>query len=296
MKKIFLILLLISGTLFASENNYHIRMRWVGNADVRLIMRHPDDINIAETEIAPRDCYSGNKNPDWGVKDITSDDPHWADNKNGITNIQEIAAEDLFDVGNYKIIARCLSNDPADPQAPVKVFIDTVLWKGVQGDTEIATLNASPLYGAQTWPIVKESDYKNLFTRILKFKYVKSGLGKGKYSIYANYATNLDRDDITTNTYFKVYLNNEQVYRDTGNWEWNKKQTVFHVHKPWTVKVWRNENKREIKVRGVAEGAYHSVDVYCNMVLGRYIGTNSFFVKKDGKYVFKEKDYLNPKK
>lgn len=295
MKKMLLILVLLPLAALASAYNYRISMEWVGDAEMQLIMRHPDNIKESETAIASRDCYSGNKNPDWGVKDITSDNPRWASRKEGITNIQEIVAEDLFDVGNYKIIARCLNNaDPSNPYQGTTVFINTDLWKGIPCDRETVTLNA--VYGTQTWPIIKESDYKNLYTRILKFKYIKKGLGKGKYSIHANYATNLDRDDITTNTYFKVYLNDEQVYRDTGNWEWNKKQTVFHVHKPWTVKVWRNDSKREIKVRGVADGAYHSVDVYCNMVLGRYIGTNSFYVPKSGKYVFKEHDYLHPKK
>lgn len=277
--------------VYASPYSYAVRMMWVGDAEMELIMRHPENIKESETTIAARDCYSGNKSPDWGVKDITSDNPRWTSYRDGVTNIQEIVAEDLFDVGNYKIIARCLNNaDPTNPYLGTEVFIDTLMWKGVPGDRETITLNA--VYGTQTWPIIKESDYKDLHTRILKFKYVKKGLKKGKYTIHANYATNLDRDDITTNTYFKVYLNNEQVYRDTGNWEWNKKQTKFHVHKPWTVKIWRSDSKRQIKVRGVADGAYYSVDLNCNIVLGRFIGTNSFFVKKSGKYNFKEKDYL----
>jgi hypothetical protein len=289
------ILLLAPGFASAGVYNYAVRMMWVGDAEMQLIMRHPENVSEPETAIAAKDCYSGNKSPDWGVQDITSDNPYWASYRDGVTNVQEIVAEDLFDVGNYKIIARCLSNaDPEKPYEGTKVFIDTLLWKGVPGDRETVTLNA--VYGTQTWPIVKESDYKNLKTRILKFKYVKKGRGKGKYSIHANYGTAIDRDDITTNTYFKVYLNDEQVYRDSGNWEWNKKQTVFHIHKPWTVKVWRNDKKREIKIRGVAEGAYHSVDVASKIVLGRYLGTNTFFVKKSGKYKFKEKDYLNPKK
>lgn len=292
-----MICLLAPGLAGADSYSYAVRMMWVGDAEMQLVMRHPENVSDPEDAVSARDCYSGNRSPDWGVQDITSDNPEWASYKDGGTNVQEIVAQDLFDVGNYKIIARCISNaDPEKPAQGTKVFIDTLMWKDLPGDRESVTLNASTFYGTKTWAIIKESDYKNLFTRILKFRYVKSGLGKGKYSIYANYATNLDRDDITTNTYFKVYLNNEQVYRDTGNWEWNKKQTVFHVHKPWTVKVWRNDNKREIKVRGVAEGAYHSVDVNSKIVLGRYIGTNDFFVRKNGKYVFKEHDYIHPDK
>ena len=277
----------------AANYNYAVRLSWVGDAEMQLIMRHPDDVGVSETSLAPRDCYSGQRNPDWGVKDVTSDNPLWTSYRDGLTNVQEIVAQDLFDVGSYKVIARCVNNaDPTNPYLGTKVYIDTLLWRGEPGDREVATLNA--VYGTQSWPIIHESNYKNLFTRILKFRYVKKGIGKGKYLIHANYSTAISPSDITTNTYFKVYLNNEQVYRDTGNWEWNKKQTVFHVHKPWTVKVWRNDQKREIKVRGIADGAYHSMDVYCNLVLGRYLGTNSFFVKKDGKYVFKEKDYLKP--
>ena len=39
-----------------------------------------------------------------------------------------------------------------------------------------------------------------------------------------------------------------------------------------------------------------SVGVNSKIVLGRYIGTNDFFVRKNGKYVFKEHDYIKPKK
>ena len=37
-----------------------------------------------------------------------------------------------------------------------------------------------------------------------------------------------------------------------------------------------------------------AVAVVAKIVLGRYIGTNDFFVRKNGKYVFKEHDYIHP--
>ena len=147
MKKLFLLLLLLllPLTVFASAYNYSVRMMWVGDAEMQLIMRHPENIQEAENTIAARDCYSGNKSPDWGVKDITSDNPRWSSYRDGVTNIQEIVAEDLFDVGNYKIIARCLNNaDPEKPYEGTKVFIDTLLWKGVGSSSQRTSPTSRP--------------------------------------------------------------------------------------------------------------------------------------------------------
>ncbi len=56
----------------ADEKGYHIRMSWVGDASIDLILRNPKDPDINSFQ-EPFDCYFGQKSPDWGIigQDLT---------------------------------------------------------------------------------------------------------------------------------------------------------------------------------------------------------------------------------
>jgi len=118
MKKITLFLLLFAAffacyTYAADENNYGyiIRLSWIGDPianDMDLILRNPTDAT-SQNDYAPRDCYYGQQNPDWGIPDYELDDPIWASISYGETNVEQIIARELLDIGTFTIIARAHS-------------------------------------------------------------------------------------------------------------------------------------------------------------------------------------------
>ena len=282
-----LVLLLLTGTVISAADDvqygYHVRLGWVGTSDMILIMRHPLE-SAMDVDFAPRDCYEGQPNPDWGIQDQSFDDPTWIYTQDGITNYEHIVSEDLFDVGTYMIIARAFSGGAT-------CTLDIVRWNSENENSRVVKYLTTDPSGTREWRSQRASIYYNMFSRVIKFKQQKSGRNAGKFLIQCNY-TQMS-DELNTNDYMRVYLNEEQVYSDDGQWQWNKKKTKYWIDKPWSVKLFM-KNKNEFYIRGIAQSLYKSAQVDCNIVIGEYLGTNSFLTNKSCKYKYKESLIFNP--
>jgi hypothetical protein len=268
-----------------TEFGYHVRLGWTGSSDMILIMRHPEDAS-KDVDFAPRDCYEGQPNPDWGILDQSIDDPTWVSTKAGETNYEHIISTDLFDIGTYVIIARAFSGGAT-------CTLDIVRWQNEDDNTRTIKYLTTDPYGTREWRSNRASRYYNMFSRVLKFKQKKGGQSAGKFLIKCNY-TQMS-EDLTTNEYMRVYLNQDRVFTDNGNWQHNKKKTKFWIDKPWSVKLFM-KNKNEVYIRGIASSLYKSANVNCNIVIGEYLGTNTFVTNKQCKYKYKEAQVLNPNK
>jgi hypothetical protein len=259
---------------------YYVLLYWVGDADMDLILRHPDEAT-AQIDYAEKDCFYGQPNPDWGVPDFDGDNPHWLEWREGETNIEAIVSVDLFDVGTYVVIARAFSG-AADCR------IEVSRWRGeTAGTTHEKFLTTDTLVGSREARWQYNSLYSSMGTRVIKFKQHKTGKDEGKFVLKLDFS-NLG-EEITTNDNTRVYLNNENVYNKPGNlWRANKKKTKFRMDKPWTCKVlYKGENR--IYLKGRAQQTFKSMNVLCNYLIGDYLGTNSFRTDKKCRYKYKEK-------
>ena len=81
----------------------HINLNWEENIDLDLHLRHPDDYSY-EYYDAPRDCYFGQKKPEWGESGKILDNP-WLDyDYIDIPGDENIYAYQLAENGDYKVI------------------------------------------------------------------------------------------------------------------------------------------------------------------------------------------------
>jgi hypothetical protein len=274
-----LILLFVVATLNSNadvKDAYHIRLTWVGNASVELILRNPKGSPISGLPYEDLDCYGGQPSPDWGVKDQDFDNPKWTETKIGDTNIQEIIAETLMDVGSYPIIARII-NGEAECQ------IDKIRINNEDDDgTETETLNATDCNeNNDVMVLIINTQKELLHSKVLKFKQNKQN---NKFLIKLNY-TSLP-DEITTNDIARLYLNSEDAYSE-NNWESNKKKTKYFIDKPWTMKIIDKSGSQYIYIRGLAENYYKDTKVEATLFIGDFVGTNSFLTNKKAKYKYK---------
>jgi hypothetical protein len=267
-----------------TDFSYHVRLGWTGPSDMTLILRNPKDA-IMDVDFAPLDCYEGQPNPDWGIQDQSIDDPIWAYTKVGETNYEHIISSDLFDIGTYVIIARAFSG-------AATCTLDIVRWQNKDDNTRTVKYLTTDQNGTREWRSNRSSKYFNMFSRILKFKQKKGGNTAGKFLIKCNYTQMTE--ELDTNDAMRVYLNEDRVFTDNGNWQFNKKKTKYWIDNPWSVKVFQ-KNKNEIYIRGIASSLYKSANVNCNIVIGEYLGTNSFITDRKCLYKYKERYELNPK-
>ena len=101
--------------------------------------------------------------------------------------------------------------------------------------------------------------------------------------------------ELPTNELVRVYLNEEAVFADNGtHWIQSASGKKYTIGKPWTMKVLLN-SKSSIYVRGFANNIYKSANVTANILIGEYLGTNTFRTNKKCKYKYKEHRELNPK-
>ena len=282
----FVAVLAIAGSTAAEELEfgYHVRLGWTGDSDMILIMRHPLNASM-DVDFAPRDCYEGQPNPDWGILDQPIDDPTWVSTSVGETNYEHILSTDLFDIGTYVIIARAFTGG-------ANCTLDIVRWQNRDDNTRTIKFLTTDPNGTREWRSNRASKYFNMFSRVLKFKQKKSGNSAGKFLLKCNYTQMAD--ELDTNDFMRVYLNEDRVFTDNGNWQFNTKKTKYWIDKPWSVKLFM-KNKNEIYVRGIASSLYKSANVDCNIVVGEYLGTNKFVTNKQCTYKYKERYELNPK-
>ncbi len=265
----------ITLTSYANQKGYHVRLTWTGDSRIFLIFRNPIDKNVSSSEYTAFDCRFGNDNPEWGITDYKPDNPQWIDGgKIAGINYQDVTSEELFDPGQYSIIARLIST--AQFQT-AECRIDILRWnhKDVNKRYDKIPLSTDD----PTYPIIQEQLYEDMNTRVYKFKQKKNG----KYLIKLNASALPDK--ITTNDLAQLYLNNYKEYADS-NWESNKKETKYFIDKPWTFKVVK-KNKEYIYVRGIAENYYENANIKTTIMIGDYIGTNSFVTDKQAKYKYK---------
>lgn len=274
--------MMIAATVFATEEyGYHIRLSWVGDPltnDMNLIFRRPEDA-MSQNEFAPGDCYYGQPNPDWGIIKYHNDDPRWIRRRVGITNIQDIVAHELFDIGTYIIIARAHSGEAI-------VTVEVLRWQYEDiGYRDQKWLIANTTSREARYQI--DSSYMTMGTRVLNFR--QRRLNK-RFNMRLNYTDLMD--EITTNHRVRVYLDNELVINDDGS-SWTRLgRNRWRLGRPWIMRVIRRRNYR-MRIRGISEGDYRSAHVQCNVIIGDYLGTNSFYVNRRGRYRFKEGEYLS---
>ncbi len=279
--KIFKLGIILSACFVLAANaedkiGFHYRLTWVGDADVELIWRNPQNPDL-NSIYEPLDCYYGQKNPDWGVIGQEFDNPSWSEIKAGDTNIQEVISEALLDVGSYGIIARIINGE-------AECHLDRIREEDKDiNERQTMTLNADDFNTANDYMILTYDTQKELlYSKVLKFKQKKAN---NKYLFKINYTA--IPDELTTNDIARLFLNSELAYSD-NNWESNKKQTKFYIDKPWTIKIIKKTGKQFIYVRGIAENFYKDANVESSLLIGNYIGTNSFLTDKHAKYKYKQ--------
>jgi len=278
--KIFKIMLLLLVVVAFSSNaedklGYHIRVTWVGDAEVNLIWRNPKNPDM-NSVIEPLDCYDGQKEPDWGIIGQEFDNPKWTSATIGLTNIQEVKSETLMDVGAYAIIARIINGEAV-------CHIDKIRINNKDVNERITqTLNADDCnLNNDQKVIIINTQNELLYSRVLKFSQRASD---NKFLIKLNYTA--IPDDLTTNDIARLFLNSELAYSD-NNWESNNKQTKYFIDSPWTMKIIKKTGKQYIYVRGYSENYYEDATVESTLLIGNYIGTNSFVTNKRAKYKYK---------
>jgi len=284
----FVLIMLFSAniTVAAEDDNfgYILRLYWVGDPianDMDLILRNPKDANSAN-DYAPLDCYYGQPNPDWGIPDYELDNPIWASLSYGPTNVEQIISRELLDIGTFTIIARAHTGS-----ANCWLEIERWQFEDIEYiDEKLLTADTTSFEARY----LQASNYKDMNIRVLKFKQNKRS---GKYTLKMT-QNNLP-SELPTNELVRVYLNEEAVFTDDGShWVQSASGKKYTINKPWSVKVLLNA-KSAIYVRGFAANIYKSANVNCNILIGTYLGTNTFVTNKKCKYKYKEHKALNPK-
>jgi len=284
----FVLIMLFSAniTVAAEDDNfgYILRLYWVGDPianDMDLILRNPKDANSAN-DYAPLDCYYGQPNPDWGIPDYELDNPIWASLSYGPTNVEQIISRELLDIGTFTIIARAHTGS-------ANCWLEIERWQfdDIEYiDEKLLTADTTSFEARY----LQASNYKDMNIRVLKFKQNKRS---GKYTLKMT-QNNLP-SELPTNELVRVYLNEEAVFTDDGShWVQSASGKKYTINKPWSVKVLLNA-KSAIYVRGFAANIYKSANVNCNILIGTYLGTNTFVTNKKCKYKYKEHKALNPK-
>ena len=271
-----LVAVAFSSNAAVDKPGYHIRLSWVGDAEVSLIWRNPKNPDM-NSSVESLDCYDGQTSPDWGIVDQDFDDPNWTSSTMGLTNIQEVKSETLMDVGAYAIIARIINGE-------AECHIDKIRINDKDVNERITqTLNADDCnFNNDEKIVIINTQRELLYTRVLKFKQNK---GNNKFLIKFNYTS--IPDDLDTNIIARLFLNSEQVYSD-NNWESNNKQTKYFIDKPWTMKIIKKNGNHTIFIRGYPENFYSDSSVESTLLIGNYIGTNSFVTDKNAKYKYKK--------
>jgi len=284
----FVLIMLFSAniTVAAEDDNfgYILRLYWVGDPianDMDLILRNPKDANSAN-DYAPLDCYYGQPNPDWGIPDYELDNPIWASLSYGPTNVEQIISRELLDIGTFTIIARAHTGS-------ANCWLEIERWQfdDIEYiDEKLLTADTTSFEARY----LQASNYKDMNIRVLKFKQNKRS---GKYTLKMT-QNNLP-SELPTNELVRVYLNEEAVFTDDGShWVQSASGKKYTINKPWSMKVLLN-SKSAIYVRGFAANIYKSANVNCNILIGTYLGTNTFITNKKCKYKYKEHKALNPK-
>ena len=274
-----IILLMLVAVAFSSKAEekpgYHIRLSWIGDAEVDLIWRNPKNPDM-NSPVQPLDCYDGQSEPDWGIIGQDFDNPKWTETKIGITNIQEVKAKTLMDVGAYAAIARIIDGEAV-------CHIDTLRANDKEVNERITqTLNAEDCnLNDDEKIVILNTRNELLYSRVLKFKQNKT---KNKFLIKLNYTA--IPDDLTTNEIARLFLNSEEAYSE-NNWESNKKQTKFFIDNPWTMKVIKRSGKQLIFIRGVLDNYYGDATIESTLLIGNYVGTNKFVTTKKAQYKYK---------
>jgi len=282
-----LTMLLFPQTVSADEQDsfgYIVKLYWLGNPvenDMDLILRNPKDAESANT-YAPLDCYYGQQNPDWGIPNYELDNPMWATFTFGETNVEQVIARELLDIGTFSIIARAHTGS-------AKCWLEIYRWKfnDIEYiDEKLLTADTSSFEARY----LQQSTYSDMNIRPLKFKQNKSS---GKYLLRVT-QNNLP-SELPTNELVRVYLNEEAVFTDDGtHWKQSANGKKYTINKPWSMKVYLN-SRSEIYVRSFANNIYKSAQVNCNILIGEYLGTNSFRTNKRCKYKYKEHKELKGK-
>ena len=282
-----LTMLLFPQTVSADEQDsfgYIVKLYWLGNPvenDMDLILRNPKDAKSANT-YAPLDCYYGQQNPDWGIPNYELDNPMWATFTFGETNVEQVIARELLDIGTFSIIARAHTGS-------AKCWLEIYRWKfnNIEYiDEKLLTADTSSFEARY----LQQSTYSDMNIRPLKFKQNKSS---GKYLLRVT-QNNLP-SELPTNELVRVYLNEEAVFTDDGtHWKQSANGKKYTINKPWSMKVYLN-SRSEIYVRSFANNIYKSAQVNCNILIGEYLGTNSFRTNKRCKYKYKEHKELKGK-
>ncbi|MCK5852771.1 hypothetical protein KAH27_07055 [bacterium] len=283
---IFVLLFSAKTSFGAVEDNfgYVMRLYWLGDSienDMDLILRNPKNTESPNT-FAPLDCYYGQPNPDWGIPKYDLDDPIWSSVSFGVTNIEQIFARELLDIGVFTIIIRAHTGS-------ARCWLEIAKWRFEDieyVDEKLLTADTSSFEARYQ----QQSNYEDMNTRALKFKQNKR---TGKY-LFKMTQNNLP-SELPTNELVRVYLNEEPVYTDNGShWIQSGNGKKYTIGKPWTMKVLLN-SKSSIYVRGFANNIYKSANVNANVLIGEYLGTNAFRTNKKCKYRYKEHKELNPK-
>ena len=285
MYKLIILILMFVFFSYAEEipYGYYARLSWVGGIhDLQLILRHP-------SEIEGKDCCFEQETVDWGVLEQSFDDPHWSSGSIGPTNYQIIYADSLNDLGIYKFIVRARSGGETE------YTFEILRWNN-RNDTfhkvGIVSSGSGSAEHQHTVIFPRDSKFYDLKTRILSFQQNKNG----KFKIYGNYGYDINPDVFTNSVNgVIVYLNSTRAFFDDSPWSWNKKKTKFWINKPWTARLFM-KNKSEFYIRGTTDVSFREKNVSCNVIFENYIGTNSFYVKKNRRYKFDEKNYLYPYK
>ncbi len=256
---------------------YVIRLYWVGDPvvnDMDLILRNPKDANSVY-DYAPLDCYYGRPNPDWGITGYELDDPIWYSVSYGATNIEQIFAHELLDIGTFTIIARAHTGS-------AKCWIEIETWNFENiGYFDEKLLTANNSYFETRY--LQQGKYQDMNIRALKFKQNKR---TGKY-IFKITQNNLP-SELPINEFVRIYLNNDGVFADNGtHWIQSASGKKYTIGKPWSMKVLLN-SKNAIYVRGYANTIYKSANVDCNVFIGEYLGTNAFRTDEKCKYKYKK--------
>ncbi|RLD10023.1 MAG: hypothetical protein DRI44_07095 [Chlamydiae bacterium] len=283
---IFVMLLSVKTSFAAGENSfgYIVKLYWLGDPvvnDMDLILRNPKDADSVN-RIAPLDCFYGQQNPDWGISGYELDNPIWATVSYGETNVEQVIARELLDIGTFTIIARAHTGS-------AKCWVEIEKWRFEDIeylDEKLLTANTT----SDEAIYLQQSNYQDMNIRPLKFKQKKSS---GKYILKVT-QNNLP-SELPTNELVRVYLNDEAVFTDNGShWIQNATGKKYTIGKPWTMKVLLN-SKSSIYVRGFANNIYKSANVNCNVLIGNYLGTNFFRTTKKCRYKYKEHKELHPK-
>jgi len=279
-------LLFTNNTFAADEDNfgYVVRLYWLGDSvanDMDLILRNPKNANSV-IDYAPLDCFYGQQNPDWGITGYELDDPIWSSVSYGKTNVEQIISRELLDIGTFTIIARAHTGSAT-------CWVEIAKWRFADIeyiDEKLLTADT----GSFEARYLQQSTYSDMNTRVIKFKQNKSN---GKYLLKMT-QNNLP-SELPTNELVRVYLNEEAVFTDDGShWIQSASGKKYTINKPWSMKVLLN-SKSAIYVRDFANNIYKSASVNCNVLIGSYLGTNSFVTNKKCKYKYKEHKALNPK-